>query len=248
MEEILRDTRRRLLLVERRLSVRGGLPARFGPNGAQVTDWNLATEAGFYWADASAANRPPTTNVQSGIVTAGKVGGVTVLWQTVRQATDPLSTFSFSRYRQSGGTWSPWRLNGKGRGTAALRGQVTPHYWDFWQDTDGTQHLYVGNKTGGWRKFSGRAGGADAAWQTTQTSGAVTIVGRTASVTIDTVLESSEDVIIGSVSVGSGFGILTLNGITRNPTNTVLTIRFMQLAALTTQAFAFDWQIIQANT
>lgn len=35
---------------------------RLGVQGKQVTDWNDATEPGWYWSNASAANKPPNTS------------------------------------------------------------------------------------------------------------------------------------------------------------------------------------------
>lgn len=224
---------------------------RISPEGQMVTDWNLATTAGFYWS-ISAANAPVPDDAGSGIWWSGVVtyhpgnsAGVRI-FQEVREGRQATSTRTFRRYF-NGTSWSAWEsVDGIRRGTGARRAASPSKYWDFWQDTDGTQSLYVGNKSGGWRKFSGSGTSPDAAWSTTQgTAPAAIIAGRTATVTLDTVLEANEHLILTGTSIGSGFGIVTLNGVVKNPTNTVATIRFMQLGSTTTQQFSFAWQIVQ---
>lgn len=121
---------------------------------------------------------------------------------------------------------------------------ANPSYWQMYFETD-TQKMMVGSKTGTWRQFAGTASMPARAWDTTQSNGVI-IAGRTDNFTLPTVLENSEDVIVWSRSVGSGFGIVSLNGTARNPTNTVLSVRLMQLASLTTQAYGIGWQISPA--
>lgn len=132
------------------------------------------------------------------------------------------------------------------RGTALDRAATTSTYWDMWQDTDGAQLLYVGNKSGGWRQFSGNVISPTAAWATTQgTAPAAIIAGRTDTLTLDTVLEPNENLIVTATSVGSGFGTVSLNGVVKNPTNTQITVRLMQLGSTTTQQFSMAWHIVQ---
>ncbi|QHB37029.1 hypothetical protein QDA00_gp74 [Microbacterium phage Matzah] len=249
MEEILRDTRSRLLRVERRLSVRGGLPARLGPNGAQVTDWNLATEAGFYWSEAAALNNP-VGNVATGVVTVKPNGANPRVLQEVYfpTATDSARGRSWRRVLDiSTGVWSAWTRVGNApwNGTAAQRAATPSQYWEFWQDTDGDQGLYVGNKTGGWRRFSGVDGAAAGAWAMNSTSGAVTTVGRTVTFTIPTVLETTETLLVADTNTGTGYGISAVTAVVRNPTNTALTMRHMQLGSTVQQSLSIAWQIVQ---
>lgn len=115
---------------------------------------------------------------------------------------------------------------------------ANPHYWQFYFETD-TQTMMVGSRSGTWRQYAGSATNSARSWDTTQTN----IAGRTDTFTLPTVLENTEDVIVWSRSVGSGFGIVSLNGTARNPTNTVVTVRFMQLMSLTIQGLVIGWQI-----
>lgn len=110
MEEILRDTRRRLLLVERRLSVRGGLPARLGPNGAQITDWNNATEVGFYWSDNGALNTPVADRFvgEVYVINGGPLAG-RVIQEVMLPAFSNMVTRTWRRtYNPTTGAWSAW--------------------------------------------------------------------------------------------------------------------------------------------
>lgn len=131
------------------------------------------------------------------------------------------------------------------RGTAAQRAATTSAYWQFWQDTDGAAGLYVGNKTGGWRKYSGQESFGSAAWATIRTSGEVILSGRTISATLDTILESNEVIMMAATGVGTGYGLVTPNTLSRNATNTVVSFRFMQLMSTTTQGVSVAWNVLQ---
>jgi hypothetical protein len=132
-------------------------------------------------------------------------------------------------------------------GTEAQRALSTSQYWQFWQATDGAQDLYVGNRSGGWRKFSGQVSNAVTAWDNTITTGSPswTAGARTATLTIPTVLETNEVIILTQYTVGSGYGFVGLNGITRNVSNTSAVVRFFQAFSTTTQSFSVNWQIMQ---
>jgi hypothetical protein len=134
------------------------------------------------------------------------------------------------------------RRRGINQGTTDQMNAYTPTYWEFWYNTDDT-HLYVGNKSGGWRLFSGNVAVASAAWDTTNGTGTAALAGRTVNITIPTILETTETLIFQAGSVGSGFGFISGVSITRNPTNTILTVRFMQIMSNATQAFSVIWQI-----
>lgn len=146
-----------------------------------------------------------------------------------------------------------WRRLGKSggvpylsRGPASDRALMVPEYWDMWQDTDSGEHLYVGNKSGGWRLYSGIASEPAGAWSMNSTSGAVITVGRTVVFTIPTVLETNEVINMQATNVGTGFGIFAPVSLVRNPTNTVVTARHMQLGSTTQQALGVVWSIVQA--
>jgi len=241
----------RLGLVERRLSPTPyALPGRLSETGQQITDWNLAITPGFYYS-ISGANQPTPVDGGSGTWWVGIVqyhpGPGPRYVQEVREARTAVHATVYRRYWNAS-TWTPWvpirpQLM---RGTGAQRGAYPSLYWEQWQDTDGAQGLYVGNKAGGWRLFSGTASAATAAWDTTQgTSPAAIVAGRTINFTIPTVLETNEWLIAQSTVVGTGFGFIGVNGITRGPTNTTLTVRFMQIMSLTTQPLSIAWQIVQ---
>jgi hypothetical protein len=128
-------------------------------------------------------------------------------------------------------------------GPTALRTEITPKYWDFWLDTD-DGHMYVGSKSGTWRQYSGSTAAAAAAWDTINGTGTAALAGRTVNITIPTVLETTETLLFQAGSVGSGFGFLSGVSVTRNPTNTTLTVRFMQIMSTATQSFSVNWEII----
>ncbi|QBI98123.1 minor tail protein [Microbacterium phage Fireman] len=245
-EGLMGSILRRLTLVERRVSkTPGGLPARLGPEGQEVTDWNLALAPGFYWSVAGATNAPPSTTVLSGVVGVSMSSGTAVVFQDVRAGADPYQATSYRRYRSSTGTWTPWRLNGRGRGPSTLRTAIQPQYLDEWYDTT-TLANYLGSKSNTWRQSEGTVNASARAWDTTQTSGSVNLAGRTDSLTLPTVLEANEDVLVWARTVGSGFGFVSLNGTVRNPTNTVITVRFMQIMSLVTQGYTLGWKIVPA--
>ncbi|QDH93279.1 hypothetical protein QC999_gp71 [Microbacterium phage Cressida] len=249
MEEILKDTRSRLLRVERRLSVRGGLPARLGPNGAQVTDWNLATEAGFYWSEAAALNNP-VGNIATGIVTVKPTGANPCVLQEVYfpTSTDSARGRSWRRVLNlTTGVWSAWTRVGTApwNGTAAQRAATPSQYWEFWQDTDGDQGLYVGNKSGGWRRFSGYQAYSARAWDASGTGGTASIYGRSDTVSLPTTLETNEYLQITPIGVGTGYATMSSVAQVRNPTNVAVTTRLVQFLNATTQAYSYAWQITQ---
>ena len=241
-EGMLGSILRRLTLVERRVSkTPAGLPARLGPEGQEVLDWSDALFPGFYWSDTGAAHAPfadrfvGTVYVISGGPLAGRVV------QEVRLPTNG-GTGRNTWRRTYDGTWGPWRLvGGNGEGTAAMRAATTPRYWDFWQDTDGTQALYVGNKSGGWRQFSGVYAAPTKAWDSSGGS----IWARSDSYNVPTVLETNEYLQITPIALGTGYAALGVVNTIRNPTNTTVTVRLMQFLAGTTQNYTFAWQIMQ---
>jgi hypothetical protein len=133
------------------------------------------------------------------------------------------------------------------RGTGVERAATPSVYWDFWQDTDGTGQLYVGNKSGGWRLFSGRYAEPSAvAWSGTGSGGTMAAAWRTTSYVLPTVLETNEWLMVTSTTVGSGYGSIAPAGLLRDPTDTTLTLRVTQLQSAAQQAISFVWQIVQA--
>jgi len=126
-------------------------------------------------------------------------------------------------------------------GTAAERAATTSTYWQFWQDTDNGGHLYIGDKAGGWRLYSGQETVAAGSWQTASSP----FWGRTVSITLDTVLEDNEVIMMTTTSVSSGFGSISPTTLTRNLTETVVSVRHTQMASGTTNPFTAVWHIVQ---
>ncbi|AWY05391.1 minor tail protein [Microbacterium phage Metamorphoo] len=238
-EGMLGSILRRLTLVERRVTkTPAGLPARLGPEGQEVTNWNDAVLPGFYWSAAAATNAPPSTTVITGTVGVSFASGQPVVFQEVRRGADPYQATSYRRYRSTAGVWTPWRLDGRGRGPTTLRTATTPQYWDFWDDTtDGL--TYVGNKSGGWRLFSGQVALANRAWDLSSPP----VYARSDSATIPTVLETNEYLQVTPIALGTGYATMGVVALIRNPTNSTLSTRLMQFAAATTQNYVYQWQI-----
>lgn len=107
-EALLRAYQRRITLLERRLSRGGGgaLPDRLAPSGQQVTDWNNATEVGFYYG-TGAANAPSPSTWFTGIVEYDGLHNRII--QTLHNAT---ATATNQREEQrrvfASGVWSVW--------------------------------------------------------------------------------------------------------------------------------------------
>lgn len=142
------------------------------------------------------------------------------------------------------GTWGDWVLESDASGPSSLRtgSNFKSTYWRMWFDTD-TNKMMVGDKSGGWRLFTGSATAATKAWDTTQAVTGMAMAGRTEGLTIPTVLEAHEELILTARSIGSGYGFVSLTGITRNPTNTIATVRFMQIMSTAQQSLVVTWQI-----
>lgn len=128
-------------------------------------------------------------------------------------------------------------------GTAAQRAATTSRYWQFWRDTDGTELLYVGNRSGGWRQFCGTHSWPAAAWATTQSVTGLSLAGRTINATLPTVLEPDERIFAQLIAGGSGFTFIGPNSITPNANDTTFNFRYMQIMSTDTQAGSIYWQI-----
>lgn len=148
----------------------------------------------------------------------------------------------------AGGTeWEPWTEIGHGilYGTAAQRAATPSRYWQFWQDTDGDQLLWVGDKSGGWRRYSGFYSWTAAAWDTRQVSGSMSLAGRTIGATIPTVIEDNERLVCQLIAGGSGFTFVGGSSFVRNANDTTLNFRYMQIGSTVTQAGTIAWWIQQ---
>lgn len=110
LDEVLADYKRRLISLERRLPA----PPRsaLGPAGQRVANWNDAVNAGFYWSDASAGNRPYNVSWLVGVVTRNAMPGFERIVQEVRIPSLDRMRNAWIRigYWVSGVlTWSAWR-------------------------------------------------------------------------------------------------------------------------------------------
>lgn len=219
-----RSVEERLEILEQRTA--SALPGRLAQTGQEVDDWDDAIRVGFYWS----------ADGYVGTVLASPAGLVQQR-QLATPAQSRMETRSFD-----GLTWSPWRReDGLWRGTALERSGITPAYWDFWQDTDGTEKLYVGSKTGTWRQFCGEATVGVKAWDTSSAPFYL----RTDVVSIATKLETSETLALSPTSGGSGYSAFMMVGLVRNPTTVDVTTRLSQFVSSTTQAYTFAWSIQQ---
>lgn len=249
LEGLLKDVWTRLGIVEHRLG--NTLPDRLTDTGELTTDWDTAYRSGFYYGIDAAHGPTPRDGSSTGVWMSGIVtwhnadGGAQRIIQTVRQNKTNYTQFEFTRYF-NGTSWTAWTVNHHGvlTGTAALRAATISDYWDFWQDTDGSAALYVGNKTGGWRRFSGQATSGTTAWDAT-VAGPPATAGRTIVFTLPTVLETNETVLVTANAIGSGYGFIAMNTVTRNASDTTINVRFMQIMSVTTQAVTINWQIVQ---
>jgi hypothetical protein len=253
---LMRSRGRQLEEVQRRNRARGQIPARLNGDAVALVGEDLDDVVESGWrvqplnANASAALHYPVN--RAGILEV--VGSTEGSGHVLQRYTDYQFTntdsgrFTWVRYRYNG-VWTAWRRQGgvgPSRGPGFIRVATPSAYWEQWQDTDGTQKLYVGDKSGGWRQFSGYGSQPDRAWDTTQgTTGNALVAGRTDELTIPTVLLPNEDINVWLTYGGSGFTSGSVNLITRNPTNTVVRFRFMQIGSFLTQSYAYSWQIVQ---
>lgn len=146
------------------------------------------------------------------------------------------------RFQYNGSAWIE-QIPPMLAGTAAQRAATTSRYWQFWRDTDGTELIYVGDRSGGWRQFCGTHTWPAAAWATTQAVTGLSLAGRTINATLPTVLEPDERIFAQLIAGGSGFTFIGPNSVTPNENNTAFNFRYMQIMSTDTQAGSIYWQI-----
>lgn len=242
-EGMLRDGDRQITELQRRLARAGALPDRLGPTGAEVTDWNLAVQPGFYWSNPGALNAPSGDGFVGEVFVVGGGTFAGRIVQELRIPTNGATGRTTVRRIYDGTTWGPWRLvGGDGAGPSTWRLATMPRYFDMWHDTtDG--FIYVGNSSGGWRRYSGAVSDIARAWTSTIAS---TAAGRSIDFTIPTVLEARETLAItmDPAAATSGFNFIGTTALIRNPTNTIVTVRLMQLMNSTiNQAVQIAWKV-----
>lgn len=120
MDGLLADFSSRITGLERR---QGGLPDRLSSRGQQVTDWDDALAAGFYWS-AEAANQPSYPGSGGGgiwfqgVVTVNNSGSGRIL-QELRESNTTRLSVSYQRY-WNGASWSAWEIRGYDSGWVSL--------------------------------------------------------------------------------------------------------------------------------
>lgn len=97
---------------------RRGLPQRLSATGMQVTDWNDAVNAGFYWSEGSALNNP-VGNIAVGRVLVKPTGVNPRVFQEVYfpSSTDRARKVTYRRVLAiDTGIWSGWSVSGDDTG------------------------------------------------------------------------------------------------------------------------------------
>jgi hypothetical protein len=104
-----------------------------GTTGEPVTNWNLATDTGFYWSDNLAANKPPNSSFVVGTVWRNKMpsfervvqevrvptstnssltGNAQIIWVRVGSRTLPTDAWSWSNWRRTDKIMNPTSVVG----------------------------------------------------------------------------------------------------------------------------------------
>jgi hypothetical protein len=111
MKALLSSISSRVTTLERALS-KGtpALPPRLGTAGQQVTDWNQATQPGFYWSDAGAVNQPIGDLAIGTVVVRGPVSPR--IYQEIRYA-NSAARLNGPVWRRmwDGAAWSAWTVS-----------------------------------------------------------------------------------------------------------------------------------------
>lgn len=129
-------------------------------------------------------------------------------------------------------------------GTSTQRAAQTPAFGMMWQDTDGSKQLWSVSPAGAWRLHEGKVSVADAAWSVS----AAPAYGRSASLTIPTVLSPTEGLVIDTIdATGVWVGVST-SVLTRGSSNTTCTVYLYRLFNAGTTAFTLSWRIINVGS
>lgn len=248
LRQTVTDTVNRVEALERTSELRDAA----GIYGKLITDCNAAIDAGWYYG-VSPVNGPTSTGLAQIMVYRGGATNNAIRQEFRRIYADSAALTGgatdnrvWIRTSVDGGlNWTPWRREPRGphSGTTTDRNNHRPDYLEEWYDTSLDQ-LFIGSKTGTWRRKSGQIAGSTVAWDNTSTVTGFNAGARTAIVTLPTFLEENEWPLIQSVSVGSGYGMIGVTAIIRNATTTQVSVRFFQAFSTTTQALAIVWQIL----
>ncbi|PII81559.1 hypothetical protein BMH32_04705 [Leucobacter sp. OLJS4] len=133
--------------------------------------------------------------------------------------------------------------NGRMSGTAQERANAAAaaRYGVIWQDTDAGRKTYISNGAGGWRLYAGLASVAAGAWS----SSVAPFYGRTAVVSLPTVIAADETIEVSCNNVGTGFGLVVLRNVTsRGATDTQINVGHYQFANNQQMAVSFIWKVV----
>ena len=129
------------------------------------------------------------------------------------------------------------------RGTMAQRAATTALYWQMWVDTNGSQTVWVGDRSGKWRQYCGTRAFAAGPWGFTNLT--ALIAARNITFQIPGYLESDETLLISATNTGSGFGLVTLQSTARSTGNIETMVRQVQLGSLAQNPCSIAWQIVK---
>lgn len=111
----------------------------------------------------------------------------------------------------------------------------------MWQDTNDGEKLWSCAPDGKWRLHEGKATFAAGSWATATTN----VYYRQQTVTIPTILAPNETVLVSFIST-TGNSWLSVAAIQRNASDTVLTLRIMQIAtAAVTIPGDIAWRVVK---
>lgn len=86
------------------------VPDRLRPSGMEISDWNTAIEAGFYWSETGAANNPVGSIAVGQVLVKGGLSDTRIFQEVHYPSTNVDSrTISYRRVSIDGGSsWSAW--------------------------------------------------------------------------------------------------------------------------------------------
>ena len=144
-----------------------------------------------------------------------------------------------NRWVRGVSTWEVISAGDYRIGTSGQRASTAAKFGQIWQDSDGNKTKWKGRSNGSWTRLEGSRLVSAGAWDLTANGNS----GRTLTLSLPCVLEANETLQITVNGVGSGFGILSLNTITKNASDTTVVLRHMQLFSSAQNSVGLSWQI-----
>lgn len=127
-------------------------------------------------------------------------------------------------------------------GTTSQMNATTSRYMQVWYNTSNSKR-YIGNKSGGWRRFEGSEYVAGGTWSFIGTETA----GRTITINVPTVLADGETLLVTTSTAGSGFSgvfLQEVNAVTPPANRTHLTLRQVKWGNVAQEGVGFIWQVV----